>query len=154
MSCHAQEVAFMGHKAVMIFCGEDPAPEPCATCAAPDAQWLCDWPMVKRVTVPISEMKVGDVWITQQAAKRAVVVQIDNLDINGRRTEASDFVSRRFWIAIPNHRDPYPYLRYEPDTAVTLRPGTCDAACCDAHAREVGEDVHYCFAHWNSWEAA
>ena len=29
-----------------------------------------------------------------------------------------------------------------------MAPGkTCDAWCCDAHAREVGPDVHHCPAH-------
>jgi hypothetical protein len=154
VSCHAEEVVFAGHKTTVIFCGEDNSPQPCATCQVPDAPWLCDWPVLKRVEVPISVVEVGDIWVTGYSGRHGRVVRIENLDINSRPTEAPNYVSRNILVAIPGTRNPYSYNRYrDVDTATTLQPGTCDAPCCDRHAREVDENVHYCVEHWNSWEA-
>jgi hypothetical protein len=125
---------------------------PCSVCKAP-AHWRCDWPVQRKVHVPAFSIEVGDVWITQQVGKRGHVRCIEYLDINGRvRATPKTSVARRLWVAIPGHKEPFAYLRYEIDDVETVRPATCDAACCDAHARDVGEDRHYCASHWAAWE--
>jgi hypothetical protein len=34
-----------------------------------------------------------------------------------------------------------------------LRPGECGELCCELHAREVDDGLHYCANHWRAWEA-
>jgi hypothetical protein len=113
----------------------------CYVCRRPDAKWLCAWPVERKVHVPAFSIEVGDVWITQQAGKRGRVVDIEYFD-----------TVRKLWVNIPGHPDPYPYTRFAIDSVETLRPGTCDQPCCDAHAREAGDERHYCADHWHAWE--
>jgi hypothetical protein len=146
-----EETVFAGERTLTFFCGDlEGDPKPCAVCGAEDAPWLCDWPVARQVELPVAEVKIGDIWITQQAGKRARVVEIEEFTIGP--------IARRFWLAIPGHKKPYPYIymRYlSPGVTATIeRSGfTCDEACCDRCVRELDDEVHYCQAHWNSWEA-
>lgn len=139
-------------RAIERAAGDVPARKPpgCAFCSGP-AERRCSWPMMKQESVKIELAEVGDLWITEQAAKRARIVQIEDLDRRGNVTEEMPD-SRRIWILIPGHPDPYPYKRWPGNRYVTELLGTCDAPACDSHSREVGDDVHYCQAHWRAWE--
>jgi hypothetical protein len=152
MSCEVVTVDGVFGGSPMFVCSEDVRPS-CAICHQGHAPFLCDWPVERKVHVPAFSVEVGDVWITQQAGKRGSVVVIEYLDIHGRPwATKADSIERRFWVAIPGHKDHYPYIRFEIDSVETLRPGTCDAPCCDAHVREVAEERHYCADHWRAWE--
>lgn len=133
-----------------IVCGTRPKPKRCAFCG--DAsEALCDWPAARWSPVPVETLKVGDVWITQTAQKRGIVVGIVDLREHPDSPAGEAF---QFWIQIPGHQDPYPYRRVRGDQAVTEVWGTCDKPVCFRHRREVGEDRDYCLEHWNAWEGA
>lgn len=45
-----------------------------------------------------------------------------------------------------------PYLIAPGEPVMVQRPGHCEAPCCENCAREVGDDVHHCRAHWDAGE--
>lgn len=52
-------------------------------------------------------------------------------------------------------RPPYPRNTYfcKPTSRLTvLRPGICNNAVCEAHARELAPTTHVCRAHWSAWQ--
>lgn len=105
--------------------------------------------MEKRVRRRIEKAEVGDIWITDQAKKRARVVEIEEIPAPSGTIYVGQ---RRAWVLIPGHPDPYPYTRYLSAYYTTEAPGTCDIPVCELHAREAGEDRHHCRDHWRAWE--
>ena len=105
MSCEVEEIVFAGEKTTAFFCSpNDDPPLPCGFCQTPDAPYLCDWPSMQRVELPAEDLKIGDIWITQIAAKRGRIVGIewDGAHHGPHR--------RRFWVLnSPGIRIPYPY---------------------------------------------
>lgn len=127
----------------------------CRFCEDDSDTVLCDWPGWKTVEKPIEKADVGDLWITEKAAKRARIVEIENLDYHGVKTKTnqSKFLQRMLWVQISGHPKPYPYLRYVGDTFTTEALAICDQSACWRHSREVDEDRHYCADHWRAWES-
>lgn len=125
----------------------------CSFCTA-QAFILCDWRMEDKPARKASvTAQVGDIWITQKKHLRALILEIENLDGRHQPTNGTFYV-RRFWVKIPGHPEPYPYVRVNGDSFDSLQSGVCGALVCDLHAREAAEDRHYCAAHWDSWRSA
>ncbi len=149
MGCEIKQTTFAGHPATAFICGSgiNPKPKKCAFCDCRDAKSLCDWPVMKRIELPIEEARVGDVWITKQQHHRGKIVQIE---------AAVDPVvptfANRYWVLVPGRKDPYPYLRHVGQTFTTERPGTCDKPCCFKHRRHVGPNRDYCMDHCHEQE--
>jgi hypothetical protein len=126
----------------------------CQFCESEEETVLCDWPEMKPTPKRTWLAEVGDVWITQKKQHRASIVEIENLD-KQRQTVIGENFGRRIWVLIPKHPKPYPYDYCNHNGMFTTETlGTCDRQCCWRHQREVGENRHYCMAHWDSWQGA
>lgn len=123
----------------------------CQFCESLEETVLCDWPEMKPTPKRTELAEIGDVWITEKAGKRGRITEVNNLNAAGMPTD-DVFVRREIWVLIPGHPKPYPYSRVNGMSFTTLAPGTCDRQCCWRHQREVGENRHYCKAHWDSWQ--
>lgn len=115
-------------------------PEKCFVCGAP-AQVRCSWPTEVQVEKPILNARAGDVWITQKNHKRGRIAQIIEQKKPG--------LVRLFqiWIAIPGHKEPYPYPRFADDTFTTVTEAPCGNPACDNHVRDL-DGSFICSAHW------
>jgi hypothetical protein len=165
MACRVTSNPKLFGGAPIIMCGPGMGPTPRKKCAFCDHKGrasisLCDWPVWKQIEKRAELAEVGDVWITQQAAKRGRIVEIENLKLAPDKqgtlsyvVTEGEFQARRIWVLIPGHPKPYPYTRNNGATFTTEGPGTCDQACCFRHRRHVGIDKDYCMDHWNAWEA-
>jgi hypothetical protein len=149
MGCEVREWEFDGVQSQVILCGSgiNPKPKKCAFCGCKNAKALCDWPMEKEKCVMAKTLRVGDTWVTQMAHKFAKIAEIEPLDARGFITD-DVFVKLRFWVAIPHHKAPYPYMRLNDDLVMTVRPGTCDKPCCFRHRRHPAPNVDFCMDHW------
>ena len=99
------------------------------------------------------ELAPGDVVVTVQHKFRLPVQGFQRLrgsfvKRNGRHC----FVVTMYGLNFPENRGSWLYYLGGTDKVTVLRPGTCDAPCCDLHSRNVGEDLDYCQAHWRAWE--
>lgn len=143
----------------------------CAFCGAEDALYLCDWPVEKVEPIPICDVRHGDVvahcrggHVDQVLAKSVVL----GIEVDGRGYEmnlgqhrltalgrtlprAQQMVVLSLTISGFSWEDMRPMSSFTTKVKV-IRPGTCDVAACEAHVREVGDEVHYCADHWNSWQ--
>lgn len=127
----------------------------CATCGRAVAPFTCAW----RCEVPRNEyperVKPGDTLITPQS-KRQCPVTFVNV-IRGAGAGQVLLVEITIEYRHGRRKPPYPQFTYERKpwgNVYVLRPGVCGARCCERHAREVGEGVAYCRAHWRAWEDA
>lgn len=121
----------------VTICGEAFDPKPCKFCGE-TGLYLCDWKEVERVErVHWHDVRIGDLWV-YLPGQPARVVNIE--------TEEKGLF---FCIDIGKGRiiRPFRFFNSSLDCPI-LRRGTCDQPMCEAHAREVGDDVHYCMDCW------
>lgn len=138
MGCHIEMPQSGPWKgAQVITCGEafDP-PKPCKFCGAPGL-YLCDWKEVERVEdTHWHDVRVGDIWVLLPT-KHGTVVEIESVEKGVVfHIDAGNGIIRPFRFL--NSTIPCPIFRR----------GTCDQPMCEAHAREVANDVHYCMDCW------
>lgn len=111
----------------------------CAFCEQP-AEHVCSWPTVKRVAIPAKGLSVGDT-IFDSRGHEGEVISV---------TAATFVVQPRFGTLATRKKE----LSFSLLTSVVhvdrLLP--CGSPVCEAHFREVGDDRHYCAAHWMAWE--
>ena len=131
MSC---QVVSQGSAQVFV-CGDPPAP--CKFCDEAGI-YLCDWKEVERVeNTHWHDVRVGDVWVIL-AGQYGRVIEI-----------VAEEKGLAFRIDIGNGKVLRPFrFSHSTLTCPILRRGTCDQPMCERHAREVGDDVHYCMDCW------
>ena len=138
MSCHVEIPQDGPWNGVQVFaCGQ--AFEPPKTCkfCTEKGLYLCDWKEVERVQdTHWHDVRVGDVWVLLPTM-RGTVYFIE-----------PEEKGLRFWIAAgKNVTAPFRFFNSTLPCPI-LRRGTCDQPMCERHAREVGDDVHYCMDCW------
>jgi hypothetical protein len=135
----------------------------CQFCGAPGTT-LCDWKCDKPTKIPHIQLAEGDTIVTVQHKYRLKVLGLQRFAVDtapaGRPPHPVEVTM--YGLVFPDGRC---WLYYQWSTGKVrgdgargtvwvLRPGTCDAPCCELHSRSVGEDVDYCMEHWQAWESA
>ena len=134
------------------------AAKPCEFCGG-DGQYLCDWPVDRMVVTPVQRVLHGEVireWSAPEVnlGADAVYMRVLGIEMSGRYVHfqievlRSTSRSRRRADGYRLHGFTRPFN----SPVDVARPGTCDRRCCEAHAREAGEDRHYCREHWHAWQ--
>ncbi len=139
----------------------------CQFCGAPGTK-LCDWKGDKPTKIGHGEIQPGDTVVTKQKGYRLKVKGFQRfLGVFRQRHKMDGSGEINANLSLPGQLVRYPVTMYGllfpdrkgwlyylvgDDKATVLRPGTCDAPCCEAHSRSVGEDVDYCQEHWKAWE--
>lgn len=147
MGCHIeipQHGPFNG--STVFICGEaiDPPAKLCKFCGE-DGLYLCDWKEVERVEqTHWHDVRVGDVWVTNQRPWEPVTNYIQAVVVEIVAVERG----LNFIVQSPKGRQPYFRFFNSVSPCPILRRGTCDQPMCERHAREVGDDVHYCMDCW------
>lgn len=142
-----------GQTAIVSYTGSRPKAEKCAFCSSRGTK-LCDWPMEKPVKIAHGKLKEGDTIVTRQNKYRLRVQGFQRF-----RTQRKDIRTTMtvrvtmYGLVFPDGRC-WLYYCVGKDQVSVLRPGTCDAPCCEAHSRSVDDDKDYCQDHWTSWESA
>jgi len=126
---------------------------------------LCDWQCERPEKVHHSKIRPGDTIVTQQKGYRLEVQGLHRFEATFRRGDNCIVPAHVGHPDLPlikagvtmyglNFPDGRSFLYYQTgDTKVqVLRPGTCDAPCCDLHSRHVDDDVDYCQEHYSAWE--
>lgn len=122
-----------------IVCGL-PKAKRCKFCGEP-GETLCDWPVERMELIPGHKLRKGDRALVLCGLYEVIFCQADiskdalYLGLVLEKTGAVSTVEFRL------------SGEYQ-----VRRTATCDAPCCEAHAREVGDDRHYCADHWRAWE--
>lgn len=120
----------------------------CSFCAAP-AVALCGWRVLGFEVVGLFEVAVGD-RITRRSGFRgrapAKVEAVRDWTRDGKQFRAVDLRLKTGRLKVI----------CGPAGSVVRREALvpCGSLCCEAHLREVDDQVHYCQMHWRSWEAA
>lgn len=137
MGCHIEIPQSRSWNGARVFaCGED-INLSCKFCGEPGL-YLCDWKEVERVEdTHWHEVRVGDVWALLPT-KHGTVVEIESVEkgLVFHIDAGNGGIIRPFRFL--NSTIPCPIFRR----------GTCDQPMCERHAREVGDDVHYCMDCW------
>lgn len=130
MRCH---VGLQGSAQVFV-CGD---PKPCKFCGETGV-YLCDWKEVVRVEdTHWHDVRVGDVWVILAGQYgRVIEIVAEERGVAFRIDIGKGKVLRPFRFS------------HSTLTCPILRRGTCDQPMCERHAREVGDDVHYCMDCW------
>jgi hypothetical protein len=156
MPCEVHSYPDIFGGAQIIMCGDgcgDVEAEPCAFCGA-EAPYLCDWPVTRFESVIAHDVRIGDV--IRDSARGETAIEMRVFDIHavnsllyfrvellrvpkGARAQAKRYLDLG-------------HLRHAGAIVPTAKRGTCDQSCCEAHAREIGEDRHYCREHWQAWQ--
>ena len=111
----------------------------CSFCPEP-ALARCTWRSLMPQPKPIRLAEIGDVWITQVAAKRGRIVQIDYLNMWMKPCEILSAGFVKVWVKLPppGHPTPYPYIRgYGHGAFMTERMRNCQQAACEFHMRDL-----------------
>jgi hypothetical protein len=119
----------------------------CSVCGAP-AEERCGWPAEVQRSKRISEARVGDVWITQKHGKRARIAEIEALP-----QQPGVMRAVRILLAIPGHKNAYPYHRFVDDDFTTVTEGACGNPACEKHIRDL-DGAFICSEHWAEQLAA
>lgn len=132
-----------------MICGL-PVAKKCKWCGA-TAEYLCDWPMMRKVGLEAGKLQVGQVlergygtlenrrpWkimsIAPYASGSHGLLEITFFDGASGKTDTI--------VEPPGMRIP------------VWRKTTCSEPMCEAHARELDPKKHYCKAHWDAWQTA
>jgi hypothetical protein len=137
MGCHIETPQSGPWKgSTLIMCGEafDP-PKPCKFCG--DAGlYLCDWKEVVRIEdTHWHDVRVGDTW---------VVLPTEHYRVAEIRAEEKGLK----FILVGKGKVLTPFRFFNSTLSCPILRGTCDQPVCERHAREVGDDVHYCMDCW------
>lgn len=163
MPCEVHSYPEIFGGAQIILCGDGCGGvenKPCAFCGA-EAPYLCDWPVTRFESVIAHDVRIGDVirdWtaiemrvlgiealrpsppVPVPARNSVLYFRVELLRVpKGTRSRAKNYLD-------------FGCLRHTLAIVPTAKRGTCDQACCEAHAREIGEDRHYCREHWQAWQ--
>lgn len=141
----------------------------CQFCGAPGTK-LCDWKTDKPVEVSHLRLRADDTVVTARQKHRLRIQGFQRLEVDARvalglaeqalldqpHSDQPCVTVTMYGLAFPDGRCwlYYCWSHNRNATVTVLRPGTCDAPCCELHSRSVGEDVDYCMTHWRSWEVA
>lgn len=148
-----------------IVCGlPRPKRQRCQFCGSP-ATKLCDWKCDMPVKIPHYLLCAEDTLVTVQHKYRLKVQGLQRFEVDtaspGKKSPhpvaitiyGLVFPEGQCWIYY--HWSGGKIDGYGARGHVTvLRPGTCDAPCCEQHHRSVGDDTDYCMNHWKAWETA
>lgn len=145
MGCHikiAQSGPWKG--AQVIACGEafEP-PKSCKFCGD-SGLYLCDWKVERVEDVHWHDVRIGDTWALQGPGA--------NVTARVAAIEPEQTGLRFFLDTGKTVLTPFRFLNSTMSCPI-LRPGTCDQPMCERHAREVGDDVHYCMDCWQRQRA-
>ncbi len=119
----------------------------CTFCAG-EPLYLCDWPVERFELAKAHEIRHGDVVRSEdiemrileiQAIRRTLVFQVEVLQAPANCRRRAEY------------QRVHGLTMFQSDPVFIRRGGTCDRSICEAHAREVGEERHYCSGHWNAW---
>lgn len=148
MPCRIETLDFAGATATVCFCSTEPR-QPCATCGAP-APFLCDWPDPEKPSqVTAADVRQGDILEVPVARSKRVRLPVIEVEaVAGRSFRFRGYYRSVGVAAAVGWASPWMLAE---DVVTVRRPGTCDAPCCEQHAREVGEDRHYCAGCWGRW---
>jgi hypothetical protein len=94
--------------------------------------------------VRATEVTVGDrIPVIPGRRQLEIVCRVAEVDYTGR------VIMIRLQDPLGRQAD---WQRWPQDLVQALRWRACRAPCCEAHAREIGEDRHYCRVHWEAWQ--
>ena len=148
---HADPDIFGG--AQFFMCGDGFEYKPCAFCGA-EGPYLCDWPVTRFESVMAHDVRIGDVIRDSTDADRAIEMRVLGIEPRGlvlRFQIEFLHVPKKSRACAVKYRC-RGFVRWDRAAVLRAESGTCDQACCEAHAREIGEDRHYCREHWQAWQ--
>lgn len=153
MPCEVHSYPEIFGGAQIILCGDGFEDKPCAFCGA-EAPYLCDWPVTRFESVIAHDVRIGDVIRDSARGETAIEMRVLGIEALGWL-----FLFQVEFLRVPqaSRRRVEEYRRVgfarnAHGIVPTAKRGTCDQACCEAHAREIGEDRHYCRGHWQAWK--
>ena len=133
-----------------IVCGiKRKKPAPCQFCGSRSTK-LCDWKCDVPKKIRAGDLRDGDMVVTHQKKYRLPVHGLHRFTaVWGAGIPPTEVVM--YGLVFPDKRC-FLYYQEEWREVVVLRPGTCDAPCCELHSRAVDDNVDYCMEHWGSWQ--
>lgn len=141
---HSDPEIFEGAR--IFVCSADHA-QPCGFCPA-RGLYVCDWPVERFELAKAHEVRHGDVVRSERVEMRVLGIEA----IRQTLLFQIEVVHAQKHLRIAAYFRAHGLAMFESDPIFILRAGTCDRSICEAHAREVGEERHYCSSHWHAWQ--
>ncbi len=122
----------------------------CHYCERP-AIGKCGWPELRFVVVDVADLQLGEIirrWNEPQprSSKIARVTAIFRMKDGGHMVTFAVYAAGSGGKGLAKMHQQYLTC------AKAERLAPCSTPVCEAHARELDDNRHYCSAHWQSWE--